>query len=31
VLQEGRVTQHGDLADLQERPATPYVARLLGG
>ncbi|MEO8095891.1 MAG: ATP-binding cassette domain-containing protein [Pseudolysinimonas sp.] len=31
VLQEGRVTQHGTLAELRERPATPYVARLLGG
>jgi len=31
VLQEGRVTQRGTLSELRARPATPYVARLLGG
>jgi molybdate transport system ATP-binding protein len=31
VLQEGRVTQRGLLAELRAHPATPYVARLLGG
>ena len=31
VLQEGRVTQRGTLAELSAHPATPYVARLLGG
>jgi ABC-type sulfate/molybdate transport systems ATPase subunit len=30
VLQEGRVTQRGTLAELRAHPATPYVARLLG-
>jgi molybdate transport system ATP-binding protein len=31
VVQEGRVTQRGTLAELRAHPATPYVARLLGG
>jgi len=31
VLQDGRVTQRGTLAELGAHPATPYVARLLGG
>ncbi|MEO8261314.1 MAG: ABC transporter ATP-binding protein [Pseudolysinimonas sp.] len=31
VLQEGRVTQRGTPAELRAHPATPYVARLLGG
>jgi molybdate transport system ATP-binding protein len=31
VLQAGRVTQYGTLDELRAHPATPYVARLLGG
>jgi molybdate transport system ATP-binding protein len=31
VLQNGRITQAGTAAALRARPATPYVARLLGG
>jgi molybdate transport system ATP-binding protein len=31
VVQAGRVTQLGTLAELRARPATPYVARLFGG
>jgi molybdate transport system ATP-binding protein len=31
VLQDGRVTQRGTVDELRARPATPYVARLLGG
>jgi ABC-type sulfate/molybdate transport systems ATPase subunit len=30
VLQQGRVTQRGTIAELRDHPATPYVARLLG-
>ncbi len=29
VLEAGRVTQRGTVADLQREPATPYVARLV--
>lgn len=31
VLQAGRVTQRGTVEQLTANPATPYVARLLGG
>lgn len=30
VVQDGRVTQQGALAELAAQPATPYVARLFG-
>jgi molybdate transport system ATP-binding protein len=30
VLEDGRVTQQGTALDVARRPATPYVARLLG-
>ena len=30
VLQDGRVTQRGTPAALRDRPATPYISRLLG-
>ena len=31
VVQGGRVTQQGTIDELIAQPATPYVARLLGG
>jgi len=30
ILEEGRVAQEGPAADVARRPATPYVARLVG-
>jgi molybdate transport system ATP-binding protein len=30
VLEDGRVVQQGDAAEITSRPATPYVARLVG-
>ena len=30
ILEDGRVTQQGPIAEVAQRPATPYVASLLG-
>ncbi|MGN6252411.1 MAG: sulfate/molybdate ABC transporter ATP-binding protein [Marmoricola sp.] len=30
VVEDGRITQHGAPAEVARRPATPYVARLMG-